>query len=187
MAEPLADEMLTRLWDLLRVKHTQTTNDGAEASEPIPDEVLTLMRSLLCAMTHTLGFGEPEAFVDGSPAPTCATVMPLVVKLAQQHEGDPRSRESFRDGVMAATYWYTMLLSKHIGRTRQAAKGLTDGRQKRTDKATQRQKHIRDAVQERLRRHPKQGLTFAREHVARELNISVATVRRATAGMKVQK
>ena len=63
---------------------------------------------------------------------------------------------------------------------------LAGGRSRKAAATTVRHAHIRDAVTARLKKHPCDSVTYARQIVADEMKVSFGTVRTATRDMKTR-
>ena len=105
-------------------------------------------------------------------------------------------RQSIADGKIEATAYHgiglgqryaELLVRRHEPKVIQATRsrqGLGKGREKKAASVDAKRHAIRAAVKARMKSHPKDSLTYARQVVADEMGVAFNTVCTATAGMK---
>ena len=94
---------------------------------------------------------------------------------------------AFRLGAIDQRMVNRVIYDKHIRQARESKRGLAAGRTKKAQKTAVRRKEIAAAVKKRMKNHPKDTISYAREIVAKELELSPRTVRTATLGLKMSR
>ena len=77
-----------------------------------------------------------------------------------------------------------LYFQRDVERMNRSQGGLGKGREKKATGVEQRYRTIRAKVTARMKSHPRDSLTYAREFVAAEMGVALNTVKAATVGLK---